>query len=108
MTSLIGKTGAEQFHFATSELRRSVRRFNSWASLEMPTDLLVVGDKTSAFTRDRSGLLTSVLASASSLIRSSARARDVVTSSPATKVSKELYHAVSLLDSLKADVLFHQ
>lgn len=89
MTKIVGDSGVEQFHFAAGELRRSVSRLDSWESLAMTTDLLIVGEKISAFTRDRSGLLTSVLASASSLIRgSSTRAGEVVTPSPTMTVSK--------------------
>lgn len=109
MTKIVGDSGVEQFHFAAGELRRSVSRLDSWESLAMTTDLLIVGEKISAFTRDRSGLLTSVLASASSLIRgSSTRAGEVVTPSPTMKILKELYHEVSLLNPLIADDLFHR
>ena len=109
MAKIFGESGVEQFQFAASELRRTIRSVESWDSLVMPTSLLVMGRKANAFTCDRQGFLVSLLSSASSLVRSSTkREREVVTTSFRTKVSTELYNAVSLLDPLKADSLFHK
>jgi hypothetical protein len=107
MTRIFGEDGVEQFHFATTELRRVLAKAASLDSIVIPTDLLAVGDKVAAFTADRNGLLTSILASSSCLIRSQpARSSEVLTSSSAPSLTRDLFDHVSRLNPLIAKDLF--
>jgi hypothetical protein len=109
MTRIFGEDGVEQFHFAADELRRIVSKTTTLDTLEMPTDLLVAGDKMSAYTSDRVGLLTSILASSSCLVRTdSPRSGEVFTSQQSAKLSKALFCHVSLLDPFIARDLFNR
>ncbi len=109
MTRIFGEDGVEQFHFAANELRRVVSKTNGLDVLEMPTDLFVAGEKMAAFTSDRIGLLTSILASASCLIRAdSPRASEVFNTQHSAKLSKALFNHVSLLNPFIAKDLFNR
>ena len=109
LTHVVGEQGVEQFQYAASALRRSAHTVESVDALRLPTDLLVAGDRITAVTRDRSGLIASVLSSASTLIRTtSARGREVLPSTATRRVAQDLYERVSSLNPLKADDLFHK
>ena len=106
---IFGEDGVEQYHFATAELRRALSRCASLDSLTMPTDLLAVGEKVAAVTIDRTGLLTSILAASSCLVRSEpSRGSDVVSNASATSFSKDLLEHVSRLNPLVAHDLFNR
>jgi hypothetical protein len=64
MTEIFGEAAVEQFQFACGELRRSLSSAAHLAELEVPSDLFYAGESTVAYTKDRSGFLSSVLASA--------------------------------------------
>jgi hypothetical protein len=109
MSRIFGEAGVEQFQFAAAELRRALSRCASLDSLTVLTDLLVVGEKTAAFTQDRTGLLASILASASCLVRSEpSRNSDVVSSAPAVALTRDLFEQVSRLNPLVAHELFNK
>jgi hypothetical protein len=109
MARIFGESGVEQYHFATAELRRAISRCVSLDSMTMPSDLLVVGEKTPAFTMDRNGLMASILASASCLVRSEpSRGSEVVSSAPTNSLSRDLFEHVSRLNPLVAHDLFNQ
>jgi hypothetical protein len=109
LESIVGEEGVEQLHFAVSELRRSAHKVGALSELLMPTDLLISGDAIAAFTQDRNGLLQSVLASASTLNRtSSSRAREVIQTTSSRRMTSDLYDQVSMLNPLKASDLFHR
>jgi hypothetical protein len=109
LTRICGEDGVEQFHFAANELRRVISKTSGLDALEMPTDLFVAGEKMAAFTSDRIGLLTSILASASCLIRAdSPRASEVFSTQHSAKLSKALFNHVSLLNPFIAKEIFNQ
>jgi hypothetical protein len=108
MGRLFGVTGVEQFHFAANELQISVQRERSLDELRTPTDLLVFGERISAVTRDREGLVRSLLENASCLVRAeSPRAREAF-DEPTTRLCTTLFEQVSLLNPMTANDLFRQ
>lgn len=109
MAHIFGQGGLEQFHFATAELRRALRQATSLDSVTMPTDLLEAGEKTSAFTADRSGLLLNILASASCLVRSeSSRSREVFSPPPMLSLADDLFEQVTRLNPTVAQDMFNR
>lgn len=107
LTTLFGHAGLEQFHFATAELRRATLDLRELDSLIMPSNLLITGESCSAVTTDRTGLLTSILASSSCLVRTdSSRSSEVGSAAPNSSLSKDLFVQLSRLNPLVAqDVL---
>ncbi len=109
MTRIFGEHGVEQFQFAAGEVRRALLTSSSLDSLSMPTDLFVAGDTLAAFTPDRNGLLTSILASASCLVRSGeSKSIDALSAAPTQLFSEELFDHVSRLSPLTANRIFNQ
>lgn len=108
MSRLLGEEGVEQFQFAAGELRRAIPAAKSLDALSMPTDLLVGGETIAAFTKDRRGFLTSILDSASCLIRSTTSRGEIVTSPGTVAFSKELFEQVSRLSPILATKIFNR
>jgi hypothetical protein len=109
MSRLIGDDGVEQFQFAAGELRRVISRLSALDSLDIPTDTLVVGDKISAVTPDRNGLLGSVLDAASCLVRHPNPKNGEVTASSASNVLiREMFEHVSRLNPMVANDIFNK
>jgi hypothetical protein len=109
MAHIFGQDGLEQFHFATAELRRVLRRTPSLDLVTMPTDLLEAGEKTSAFTADRNGLLLSILASSSCLVRlESSRSREILSSPPTLSLTDDLFEQVARLNPVVAQEMFNR
>jgi hypothetical protein len=109
MAHIFGQGGLEQFHFATAELRRALRQAPSLDLVTMPTDLLEAGEKTSAFTADRGGLLLSILASSSCLVRSeSSRSREVFSPPPMLSLADDLFEQVTRLNPIVAQDMFNR
>jgi hypothetical protein len=108
MSRVFGDSGVEQFHFAADELRRSARSRETLDELIIPTDLLVLGEKTSAVTRDREGLLKGVLASASCLVRGESARVQEVSDESAAQLCTQLYEQATLLNPLVASDLFRR
>lgn len=107
MSQVLGGEGVEQFQFAAAELRRTLTRAAGLDSLRLPTDLFVLGERQSAFTSDRAGLLSSILAS-SCLVRNGPSRRIEAESSPASDVSKDIASHVSRLNPLIAEQIFNR
>jgi|GEM_PF-5329030 len=109
MTQIFGEDGVEQFQFAASEFRRLVARTKNLETIDSPTDLFTLGEKKSAFTSDRDGLLANVLESASCLVRSStSRSKEVAARQTNEKFEAELINRVTLLNPIIANGLFSQ
>jgi hypothetical protein len=108
MVRLFGEEGVEQFNFAAAELRRAASGWKSLDSAVVPTDLLVLGERQFAYTKDRYGLIGSVLNSASVLLRANSRQPvseplNGVSSPPFTR---DIFEHVSQLNPLVADAIF--
>lgn len=109
MSRIFGDEAVEQYHFATAELRRAVRTMGSLDEFEIPTDLFVAGEKITAVTEDREGLLSSVLASSSCLLRPSAsKTADVLSTTTAVALQKDLFEQVSLLNPFLGERIFNR
>lgn len=108
MSRLIGEHGVEQFQFAISELRRLLPRTEALSSLRIPTDLLVTGEKQVAFTSDRSGLVSSILATSCLMRSGPERQVETARATPPLGFSKDVFDRVNRLNPLVADRIFNQ
>src|SRR5262249_30283704 len=109
MATLLGEGGVEQYHFAADELRRAVTKSSALDGVTFPTSLLVAGDVLSACTKDREGLLTSILASSSCLVRSDTTIANPFPNTPhQPRLITALCEHVSVLQPLVARDLFNQ
>lgn len=109
LSRLFGDEAVEQYHFAAAELRRAVRTMGSLDEFAIPTDLFVAGETMTAVTEDREGLLSSVLASSSCLLRpSTPRTADVLTTTTAVGLQRDLFEQVSLLNPFLGERIFNR
>jgi hypothetical protein len=109
MTRLLGEDGVEQYQHAAGELRRLLPKIDHIDRLTIPSDLLLAGEKITAFSKDRRGFLTGVLDAASCLVRvPSSRGNDVMPSSSAGPFLRELFDEVSRLSPTLATSIFNQ
>ncbi len=109
MAQLIGEPGVEQFHFGAAELRRALTSRPCLDAFELPTDLFVLGEMLPAVTSDRDGLLTSVLSSASCLMRvGGSRGVEMITSPGALHLQRDLFDQVSRLNPFIGKRIFNQ
>jgi hypothetical protein len=108
MAHVFGDAGVEQFQFAAGELRRAIARINYVAQVSVPGDLLIAGETSTAFTRDRSGFLASVLTASSALLRAgSSKVVERLGSADAVVFSQEVINEVSRLNPFLGDRIFH-
>jgi hypothetical protein len=108
MAQLFGEGGVEQFQFASGELRRSLQRASKVEDVEMPSDLFFAGEPLVAYTADRNGLLASVLASSSALMRpGSSVVVEHVGPADAQIFAQEVMNEVSRLNPFLGGQIFH-
>jgi hypothetical protein len=109
MTKIFSEDGVEQFHFAAGELRRMISGLPGLDSVRMPSDLLIAGEKIVAYTSDRDGLLSSILASSSCLARTGTlRGSDIVNGPQRSALSLQLCEHINRLNPLVARNMFHR
>lgn len=108
MMHLLGETAVEQFQFAAAELRRDIARHHILDAFTPPTDLFVLGETVDAITHDREGLITSILATASSLVRRGVAKAVLPVSSPETptELQRDLFEYVTRMDPFKGGRIF--
>lgn len=108
MAHIFGDRGVEQFQFAAGELRRAVGRISSVSEVDVPSDLLITGDISTAYTKDRDGFLANVLASSSSLLRAGdSRVVERLGAADSAVFSQEVINEVSRLNPFLGDRIFH-
>jgi len=108
MAQIFGESGVEQFQFASSEMRRALTRASRVSDVEPISDLLIPGEAHIAYTKDRAGLLGSVLASASALLRAgSSVVVERLTVVDAQIFSQEVMNEVTRLNPFLGDRIFH-
>lgn len=74
----------------------------------MPSDLLISGESSIAYTKDRSGFFASVLASSSALLRvGSSVVAERIEPANAQIFSQEVMNEVSRLNPFLGDQIFH-
>jgi hypothetical protein len=108
MSRLFGDDGVEQFQFAASEIRRAAASASTLETFRAPTDLVAVGDVLGAVTRDREGLLSTILASSSCLMRVATTALVVDSSAVNTPFARDLERRIQSLNPLTSGKLFRQ
>jgi hypothetical protein len=108
MVELYGEEGVEQFQFAAGEFRRVLTSRKNLENLTVPTDLLVVGDKSLAATRDHEGLLVEILNGASSLAKFGTRITQPIATVSDGPITKDLFDQVSRLNPLVANAIFNK
>jgi hypothetical protein len=108
MEQMFGESGVEQFHFAAGEVRRAIARHTSLQSLILPTDLLVLGVTQEAVTRDREGLIRTILGTSSSFMRiGTAKGVSSISPPPPTiELQKDLFDHVNRMDPFKGQRIF--
>jgi hypothetical protein len=109
MAQVFGEPAVEQFHFGAAEVRRALVSRTSVDTFVLPSDLFVLGEKLSAVTSDREGLLTSVLNSASCLVRVGvSRAVEMVASPASLHLQRDLFDQVNRLNPFIGKRIFNQ
>jgi hypothetical protein len=109
MAQIFGEPAVEQFHFGAAEVRRALAKRPSLDAFELPSDLFVLGETLSAVTSDRDGLLTSVLSSASCLVRAGvSRGVEIVASPVLLHLQRDLFDQVNRLNPLIGKRIFNQ
>lgn len=107
MERMLGDHGVEQFQFATAEFRRGILNAREISQVNIPTDLLITGETLTAYTKDRDGLLGSILSSSSLLLRAGAsKVVERLGCVNNTRFSQDLFDHVSRLDPFLGDQIF--
>lgn len=108
LAHLFGDTGVEQFQFAVAELRRALSHAPGIADIDIPTNILTVGEPVPAYTKDRAGFLSSVLAASSTLLRAgTTRVVEQLNSADTVAFSQEVMDEVSRLNPFLGNRIFH-
>ncbi len=109
MTHIFGEDGVGQFQFAVAELRRNALHCKSIAEFETATDLLTLGEPLSAYTCDRAGFLSSVIASSSVFLRyDEEKHSQRLSNTEAVHFSDEVLEHVNRLHPFLGGRIFHQ
>jgi len=108
MIQLLGEDAVEQFQFAVSEFRRALMLCPNLDSLRSPTNIFMLGDKASAYTDDRANLITSILESASCLVRHTSTRSTEIAGTAQPRLIREIFNHVSQLNPGIASEIFNK